>query len=153
MVRSARPIWVRLSASESAATITTEIARPASCGMLTTRFPTRQSALAPNSRGKVWRSEPQFATARCSNKIKKAIELTSGTNGPAPLIQRQVKASTMSATAAPAASAANTATGHGTPACTSPHVTMPPIINRAGMLKLRNRRIPMLSVMATPTIA
>ena len=41
-------------------------------------------------------SEPQMTTARCSNRIKNAIELTSGTKGSAPRNHRQVKRSTIS---------------------------------------------------------
>jgi hypothetical protein len=50
-------------------------------------------------------------------------------------------------------SAPPTASGHGMPARTSAQVAMPPIMNRPGMLKLRNLSTPMLSVKATATIA
>ena len=68
-------------------------------------------------------------------------------------IQRQVKRSTTREAAAPTTSAAPAAIGHGIPARTSAHVAMPPIMNRPGMLKLRNFNTPMLSVNATATIA
>ena len=68
-------------------------------------------------------------------------------------IQRQVKRSTTSAAAAPMTSAPSAAIGHGAPWRISTQVAMPPIMNRPGMLKLRNFSTPMLSVNATPTIA
>ena len=68
-------------------------------------------------------------------------------------IQRQVKRSTTSEAMAPARSAAPAASGHGIPLRVSAQVAMPPIMNRPGMLKLRNFSTPMLSVNATATIA
>jgi hypothetical protein len=64
-----------------------------------------------------------------------------------------VNRSTTRDASAPTASAARAAIGHGSPACTSAQVVMPPIMKRPGMLKLRNFSTPMLSVNATPTIA
>ena len=49
--------------------------------------------------------------------------------------------------------AAPAASGHGIPLRVSAQVAMPPIMNRPGMLKLRNFSTPMLSVNATATIA
>ena len=49
--------------------------------------------------------------------------------------------------------AAPAASGHGIPLRTNAHIAIPPIMNRPGMLKLRNCKTPMLSVNATATIA
>jgi len=84
---------------------------------------------------------------------EKAIEETSGTNGDAVRIQRQVKRSTTSEEAAASIRAPISASGSGTPACASAHTIMPPIMNRPGMLKLRKLSTPMLNVSATATIA
>ncbi len=88
-----------------------------------------------------------------SNRIRNAIELTSGTNSCAPRIQRQVNRSTSMDAAAPTASAPAAASGHGMPWWMNHHVAMPPSMNRPGILKLRNLNTPMDSVSATPTIA